>query len=91
MNLHPLSEPYNTIEVVVMLALSIRDSNGRLWIIENPIKPETYLVCQEAEFGTIPMPSCAAVFAVLVEADRFTDPAWRINLGPGVWPIGRKL
>lgn len=86
MKLHPLSGPLQFEFQALSAALSLRDSNGALWIIRDPEREDFYRVCQEANFGEIEAPVCMAFIGVFVETDRFTDPCWRINLGPGVWP-----
>lgn len=87
MRLHPLSGPLRYEFQALSAALSLRDSNGLLWIIRHPDLPDDYIVCQEANCGEFQRPPCMAFFGVFVETDRFTDPCWRINLGPGVWPV----
>ncbi len=88
MKLHPLSGPLQYEFQALSAALSLRDSNGALWIVRDPEFPDSYRVCQEAAFGEFTMPVCMAVFAVFAETDRLTNPLWRISLGPDVWPVG---
>lgn len=87
MRLHALSGPLQYEFQALSAALCFRDSNEHLWIIRHPDRPDDYVVCQEAIAGELPCPPCIAFFAVFVETDRFTDPTWRINLGPGIWPV----
>lgn len=85
MQLHPLTEAFVYPDTAMLVALSIRNSNGALWIIENPHDAATCLVCQEAEFGVLAMPDCDNVLSVSESADGFTAPVWRVKLGPGIW------
>jgi hypothetical protein len=86
MALHPLSGPLQFEFQALSAALSLRETNGKLWIIRDPDRPDFYRVCQEAPFGQYKQPLCHAFFGVFVETDQFTNPTWRISLGPGVWP-----
>lgn len=68
-------------------ALAQRGVDNALWIVRNPLNHDFYVVCTEAADGELVRPVCQAFFGVFVETDRFTDPVFRINLGPGVWPV----
>lgn len=67
-------------------AIAARADNRRIWIIAAP-ENGGYLVCEEATEGRYAVPVCMAWIGVFEETDRFTDPIFRINLGPGVWPV----
>jgi len=88
MRLHPLTGPLEFEFQALSAALMFRETNTKLWIIRAGADSKYYLVCQEASFGEYAMPLCHNWFGVFNETDRFTDPTWRISLGPGVWPSG---
>lgn len=66
-------------------ALALVNQGRQVWVIKSE-KPYRYLVYVEDELGSLPVPAVVVQVGVLTEADRFTDPKIRVNLGPGVWP-----
>lgn len=86
MNLRILSAQLRWPFQVIDYAIASRALDEQLWIIEAPRGSGEFVVCVEDDAGPIPAPACMAFFAVFTETDRFTDPYFRVNLGPGVWP-----
>lgn len=87
MNLKKLSGPIRFPWLAIDFAIANRERDRPVWIVHHPPGGDDYVVCIPDPAGELAEPLCQAFIGVFVETDRFTDPVFRINLGPGVWPM----